>query len=604
MVCLALILVANEADAVSVQLSADRTQVRTGDSFTVTVAISIDDGSSQPEPELYLPDGFELVGSRSSSSTSISIVNGAVTQEKTVNVVSTIRGNTEGTFTIGPAAVKAAGKTLRSNAIGIQVVKGLAQPRTSSAPQSQESVTADQLEEIQENLFIATTSDRKSVYVGEQILLTYDLYSQYRRIQNPRFGAIPSYTGFWAEKVFDANRLEQRSEVVNGRPYNKSRLKQVALFPTLPGTRKLEQLEFICDLPIRSRRRSLFDMDEFFSWDPFRSHQVTVRAADIEIDVRPLPSGSPTSFSGGVGTFTVRADVSSEKAAQGDPVTVTVTVEGRGNLHGVGEPPRPDPERFKFYDPNVTVEATIQNTVLTGSKTFEYVAIPETSGRVDLPSFELTYFDPRQAKYVTLQTDPIPLEVAPAARVEEVAMTATPGGSAVKVLGEDIRFIKADASSLSDHANYLHASGLFWSFNALPVLCLIAAWQWRRRQAMLDGDLAYARRHRSRGEARKRLAEAKQLMATDGASFYSEVYRAMSSFLADRLNLDASELTTNQARQALASASVPSDLTNKVVGVFEACDFARFASGAQTATDREDILSQTEDLIGELERAL
>ena len=109
MVCLALILVANEADAVSVQLSADRTQVRTGDSFTVTVAISIDDGSSQPEPELYLPDGFELVGSRSSSSTSISIVNGAVTQEKTVNVVSTIRGNTEGTFTIGPAAVKAAG---------------------------------------------------------------------------------------------------------------------------------------------------------------------------------------------------------------------------------------------------------------------------------------------------------------------------------------------------------------------------------------------------------------------------------------------------------------------------------------------------------------
>ena len=93
-------------------------------------------------------------------------------------------------------------------------------------------------------------------------------------------------------------------------------------------------------------------------------------------------------------------------------------------------------------------------------------------------------------------------------------------------------------------------------------------------------------------------------MAADGASFYSEVYRAMSSFLADRLNLDASELTTNQARQALASASVPSDLTNKVVGVFEACDFARFASGAQTDTDREDILSQTEDLIGELERAL
>ena len=592
-------LITGGARSLTVQLSADRARVGVGDVFTVTVAMTIDDGDSAPDPDLALPSGFDLVGSRSSTSTSISIVQGAVSQTKTVNVVSTIRANQEGDFTIGPATVRSGGKTLRSQAIRVDVTKAQPRPRASTTP-GQQAVSTDQLREIEQNLFIRATPDRESVFVGEQILVTYDLFSRYR-IQNPRFGVIPSFTGFWAEKVFEASRLEQRPEVVNGHSFKKSRLKQIALFPTLPGKQKLEQLEFICDIPVRSQRRSLFDVDDFFSWDPFRSRQVKVRASDLEVLVKPLPDGGPASFSGGVGVFEISAALSSDQAAEGDPLTVKVVVKGRGNIHGVGDPARPKTDQFRFYDPKGTAETQMDETVLKGTKSFDYVIIPTASGAIDLPPFELAYFDPAVEKYRTVTTRPISVFVTPAEKVEQVSMT-TVLGTAVQLVGEDIQYIKADAMTLRDHADYLHTSSLYWSLNALSLVGLLAAWHWRRRQLMLEGDVAYARKRRSSGEARRRLSKSRSLLGADSTVFHSEVYRTLSNFLADRANLDISDLTTEQARCLLVERNVDLGLVDRVAGVFERCDFARFASADSGAADREGLLSQVEALIGELER--
>ena len=588
-------------DAVTVQLSADRTRVGVRDPFTLTVAITVDDGVDLPDPDLHMPKVFDLVSTRSSTSTSISIVNGAVTQTRTVNVISTLKGNQEGTYTLGPASIDTGGKTFRSQAIRIEVVKGQPKPQTSAAPRtSTESMSGDQLREIEQNLFLRATPDRKSVYVGEQILLTYELYSNYQ-IQNPRFGTIPSYTGFWAEKAFEASRLEQRPEVVNGKSYKKSLLKQVVLFPTIPGKQKLEQLEFVCDVPIRSRRRSVFDVDDFFSWDPFRSREITVRASDLEIEVRSLPDGAPPSFSGGVGAFTLAAEAHQGQLTQGDPVTVTVTIKGQGNIHGVGEPLRPESGDFKFYDPKSTVETQLDQNVLTGVKTFEYVTIPTGSGEVTLPPFLLTYFDPKGERYRTLKTDSIPFQVTPAERTEQVSMRSTSAGNAVKLVGEDIRYIKADAASLDNQGSYLHTSALFWSLHVVPLFGLLGAWQYRRRQQLLEGDVAYARRSRSKGEAKKRLAEASQMLDAEGAAFHGEIHRALSAFLADRLNLDTADLTPSQARQLLQGRSVPDAVIDEMVAILEVCDLARFAPGAAGSSGRADLLARAEDLIGKLE---
>jgi hypothetical protein len=589
------------AGALTVQLSADRTRVGVGDVFSVTVAMTIEDGADVPDPDLKLPPGFDVISSRSSTFTSISIVNGAVSQTRSVNVVSTVRGNKEGAFTLGPATMTTGGRTMRSQAIRIDVLKGLSKSRTTAQP-SQDAVSTDQLRESEENLFIKATLDQKTVYVGEQILLSYDLYSRYR-IQNPRFGVVPSYTGFWAEKVFEASRLEQRPEVVNGKSFNKSRLKQIALFPTVPGTQKLEQMEFVCDVPIRSRRRSVFDVDDFFSWDPFRSRQVTVRAPDLEIEVLSLPGGAPDEFSGGVGIFRISATPSLTSVTQGDPVTVNVVVSGKGNLHGVGEPTRPGTTDFKFYDPKGSVVTRVEGTVLAGEKAFEYVTIPTSSGEVTLPPFRFAYFDPKKERYQVLKTQPIVMSVTPGEKTQQVTLMTAPSGSAVQVVGEDIRYIKADVFALENHASYLHQSGVFWSLQLVPLVCLFVAWQFRKRQLVLAGDVGLARKLRSRGEAKKRLSGARSLVESDGVSFYAEIRRALSAFLADRVNLDIQELTAAQARKALEEQAVTASVIESVVSVLDACDFARFAPGAGGTEDRVTLLEKVESLIDALERA-
>ena len=598
---LTLLCVVSDANSMTVQLSADRTRIGVGDAFSVTVSMSIDDGSTAPDPDLSLPRQFDLVATRSSTSTSISIVNGAVTQTRTVNVISTVRANEEGRFTLGPATVVSNGKAYRSRAIQVEVVQGGSRPRASSTP-GQGSVTADQLEEIEQNLFISASADRESVYVGEQILLSYDLYSRYR-IQNPKFGAVPSYTGFWAEPVFEASRLEQRPETVNGRSYNTSRLKQVALFPTVPGSQKIEQLEFICDIPVRSRRRSLFDPDDFFNWDPFRSRQVTVRSEDITFTVKSLPGGAPSSFGGGVGDFSISAQAVKSGVTQGDPLTVQVVVEGYGNIHGVSEPMKPSTDQFKFYDPKANVETSIDGARVGGKKTFEYVVIPTASGRIELPPFEMAYFSPGRTRYDVARTQPIALDVTPAQKVEQVAIAA-PSGKAVQLVGEDIRFIKPDQAGLSDQAGYLHETPIFWALNGLPGLGLFAAWMWRRRQLKLEGDVAYARKRRSRGEAAKRLGNARELLSDEGAAFYSEIHRTLSSFLADRMNLEVSGLTSADVNSLLVGRGVDQAVIDQVVEIIQTCDQARYAPSAAQAADRQNLLDRTTGVIDTLEQAV
>ena len=231
------------------------------------------------------------------------------------------------------------------------------------------------------------------------------------------------------------------------------------------------------------------------------------------------------------------------------------------------------------------------------------MAIPSTSGRVQLPSFELADFDPSAKQYATARTGKITLDVTPGQEVAQVSMAA-PTGKSVELMGEDIRFIKPDITYLADQSLYLHQSGWIWSLNGLPALGLLIAWQWRRRQQQLLGDVAYVRKRRSRTEADRRLGEARHLQEGDGVGFHTEIQSTVSAFLSDRLNLDVAGLTADQAPALLTEKTVDAVVITQVVEVLQACDYARFAPGASDVSDRADLLNKTQVLIDALERAV
>ena len=588
-----------DAQDVTVQASVDRNRVEVGDLIQFTVEVEAAQMGSVSAPQVPTPDGLQLTGSTSSTSMSVNIVNGAMTTKRTTTYVFSFRAQRAGTYVLGPAQLIHKSKTIRSDQVRVEVVTRSGRPQTRPAPSTGRSMGRSEIREIEQNLFLQAIPEKRMVYVGEQVGVTYKLFTRYD-LRNVQYGHVPTFTGFWAETVFDAQRLNMQREVVDGRAFNTALLKRLALFPTTAGKHTLEQLEVNCEIVAGRRSRSRFDFDPFGAFD---AQQVTVRSGDIAIEVKPLPAGAPKGFSGAVGQFEMRAEAIPNTVKASDPVAVKVVVHGAGNLHAIAEPIRPERSGFKFYDPKTNLETQKQGTRISGEKTFEYVAIPQKAGQVMLPPFTLAYFDPVQERYKIVQTKPIALRVTPG----EMAPQPVDGmqGEEVRALGSDIRYIKPDRMHLADQSLLLYQRSGFWFLQLVPVLGVAGAYAYRRHRARLEGDVAYARRRRSRSEAQRRLGKARNLMqAGDSAGFHGEVHRSLAQFVADRTNRAAAGLTADQIGAVLVERGVDVQVIAGVQDVFGQCDQARFAPGQISAEQMQGLFAQTEDLIGALERCI
>jgi len=605
--------------------TADQTRVGLDGQVTLTLTVTGEGLGGVPDPRLPAMGDFVVVGTNTSSSTQISFVNGAVTATKTVAFIYALRPAKTGTLTIGAASIEVEGKTYTTDPIRVEVVqggpgggRGGVGSTTRGAPVGwgagggggggggggvaappQRGLSGQDAADLEKNLFLEVTPDRRQVYVGEQVTLTYKLWTRYG-LQNVQYGKVPTYTGFWAEALFDAQQLDFRQEVQNGKSFNTALLKRVALFPTTSGSKALDQMEIGCDIPVRSRG-GLFDDFDFFG----RVQRVTLRSDPLTIDVLPLPAGAPAGFRGAVGSYTLTALVAPKSVAEGDPLTVKVTLSGTGNLDGVTEPGRPESRDFKVYDPKVSKAVQKTGSRIGGSKTFEYVVIPERAGQVTLPPFGFVYFDPQKRQYATASTAPVPISVSPGRRAAEGEGGFRLSREEVTQVGRDIRYIKPDAERLEDQSDALYRNWAFLSLQSLPFLAVAGALAYRRHLERLRGDVAYARRRRSRGEAARRLTAARKLLEQgEGPAFHAELYRALAEFLADRLNVPAAGLTTDAVSGHLEGRGVDAEGVGQVRAIFEQCDFARFAPSRIQGGEMERLYEETEAVIEALERKI
>ncbi|MBT3606150.1 MAG: hypothetical protein HN521_24025, partial [Candidatus Latescibacteria bacterium] len=274
-----------------------------------------------------------------------------------------------------------------------------------------------------------------------------------------------------------------------------------------------------------------------------------------------------------------------------------------GNLQSISEPIRPDDAQFRFYDPKTNLETQVQGGNYGGEKTFEYVMIPEKAGAVTLPPFQLAFFDPVRKQYETVSSKSVALTVTPNANATQPEVLAS--REEVRLLGQDIRYIKPDRERLIDQSSLLYQSGGYWLLQVLPVLGVVVAYVYRKHQDRLTGDVAYARRRRAHSEARKCLTEAARLMqGGDSAKFHAELHRSVAQFLADRLNRSAAGLTAEEAATALRVQNVQDDLIVKIRQLFQQCDMARFAPVQAETEQMRELYENAASLIDDLERVI
>ena len=194
----------------------------------------------------------------------------------------------------------------------------------------------------------------------------------------------------------------------------------------------------------------------------------------------------------------------------------------------------------KLYDPKVEEEARITNGVYGGRRLFEYILIPEQGGTLNIPPLRFAYFDP--TKRATRYSNPIPSSFTGEGSVEEEGVSYGLSRRDIEAVGEDIRYIKPDVETLVAQPHAPRAL-LVLERTRRAAHRLLGPAVVATPQRRLQGDVAYARQRRAKGEAGRRLARADAwLEGGTEAEFYGEVRAAVLEFVADRLNLAAAGL--------------------------------------------------------------
>lgn len=583
---LALLLPALAARAAELQFSAsvDQTTVGLGEQFQLTLTVQGEDMLSAPAPSLpALPD-FSVLGSSSSQATNISIIGGQMKKEATVSFIYALSANKLGTLTIPPCKLTYQGREYQSQPIQITVVKA-PQGRAAPAPGQPGMVPSRSPIALEGNLFLSVVPARRTVFVGEPVTVEVLLCTRYQ-VANGGWAEMPSFDGFWTEKIFDADRFDFQRRVIDGKAYGVSLLKKAALIPIAPGRATLKPLAF--NVSVSQPPRDVFDL--------FGSTQtVRIESKPVAIEVLPLPEkGKPASFTGGVGQFTLNAALDRTTSTSSEPVNLTIQMSGSGNLRMIDKPAIPPITGLRILDPEIKDDAHAAGETVRGTKTFRYPIIPQSDGKFVIAPVSIAYFDPQARAYRTLTSGP--LEFSASGAVTSAPVVEATG---LKVLGSDIGYIKPDATRLA-----VTPMGLPWWPGVMVVLSFgmmgSALW-YRGHSERLLSDRGYARKNRSASLVKRRLRDAERLLRkSDEKGFYAELTRAVMGYVGDRFNIDSHAMTRDQLRGELSRLQVPGETSAALLDIVDQCEIARFSPGMAGTADARSLFARTRDVLGRI----
>jgi BatD DUF11 like domain len=565
----------------SLSLRSSANTVAVGQQFRVTVQLEGGKAQAYKDPAF---NGFRIIGKSSSSGSGgmTLIVNGQpiVQGNGSASWTYTLIPVKEGNYTVGPAKVKVNGGWISSNTATINVGK------SSGQNQQQTNATSDNTTN-DDALFLRAEVDKKSVYIGEQIIVTYKLYTSIPVLQYV-IDEAPSFVGFWMENLLDDKKDPvQYITNINGKDYAVAEVRKSALFPQQTGSLQLDVQKLKTLIQVKKQTQNNNPFSDIFGDDPFfqqifqmneiQNQERVLTSNPISVFVKELPSAAPTDFKGAVGSFKIKTKYDKKHSySTNETITIQYIIEGSGNIALIDELGIEFPEEFDSYEPEIREEIRRSTKGISGEKVFEYIVIPRVKGKYKLAPFKFSYFDLNSNSYVELESDAIVLDVN---KGEDNVATVS-GAIEVDYINEDIRFIKTDNLSLSKDSGLFYASLLYFGLLVFPLLVfVILIFVWRKRIKDNANIVDYKRRKANKTAA-KHLKQAKVLLVLqDEEAFYLEVSRALWGYLSNKFNMSVSDLSIDNVREEMIAKELQEENINLFIKTLDDCEFARFAPG-------------------------
>jgi uncharacterized membrane protein len=230
--------------------------------------------------------------------------------------------------------------------------------------------------------------------------------------------------------------------------------------------------------------------------------------------------------------------------------------------------------------------------------------IPRHAGNFRIPPASMSYFDLQAGQYRTLNTPEFNLVISKGEEEETVGVIAGRSKEDLKILGQDILFIKDEDFRLHRIGSAFFGSTLFILIYPAALLIFLLILLLRRKRIRRMQNLELVRNQRASREARKRLkAAADHMKKNETEAFYEAVLKALTGYLVDKLNIPVSEMSKEKARGGLERYNVAEDLINEYLELADLCEMARYAPSSDQGKV-EEVYSRSIKVIGKIEQNL
>lgn len=560
-------------------------------SFTVT---------TQNVKEFQIPTikGFDvLMGPSSSKQSSTQIINGNVTSSSIVVFTYILMATNVGEYTIPGASIVAEGNQMVSNSVKIKVL-----PQDQAGSGGQNGGGSSGTSVSNQDLFIKAIASKTTVFEQEAFVLTYKIYTRETnlRLENAK---LPDFKGFHSQEIEMTGESRWTQEHENGRNYFTTVYRQFVLFPQQSGKLLIDPAQF--QMIIRKPVQSDDPFDAFFNGGSnVVDIRKTIATPKIAVNVSPLPEGKPVGFSGGVGEFTISSSINSKEVKTNDAITIKLVISGTGNLKLISEPKIKFPDDFEVYDPKVDNQVRLTREGLTGSRIIEYLAIPRHAGSYKIPGVTFSYFDIRSKSYKTLKTEEYVVNVEKGTGNADQVIANFTNKEDLKVLGEDIRYIKQNKVTFHPKGSFIYGSMTYWLFYIIPAFAFIIFIIVYRKQASENANVAKMRTKKANKVATKRMKLAGKLLSENKKdAFYDEVLKTLWGYISDKLNIPVSRLSKDNIEEKLRNHGVNEELIKEFLNALNECEFARFAPGDENQA-MDKVYSSSVEVISKMENSI
>ena len=583
----------NQSYAQDIQFTASsKNIVSVGEQFRLVFSLN-NKPSSFKAPSL---NGFDiLMGPSTSSSSSIQIINGQVTQNVSYSYTYILYASKEGKFNIKPAEATVNGKTYKSNSLSIEVAKG----NNSNIQQNNQNQTSNSSDVSGDDVFVRVFLNKTDVIQGEQIIATIAIYTKLSIVgfEEMKF---PAYKGFWSDDLENPTQINLKQEKYNGSVYQVGVLKKTLLTPQHSGNITIEPLELTCLVQQRVNKthRSIFD-DFFGNYQNVRKKLVSPA---ITVHVKPLPNNKPADYSGAVGNFELEATLDNKNPKTNEAISYTLKLKGTGNLRLAELPKINFPSDFEQYDPKTNNNINVSANGTSGSKIINYLLIPRHPGEFTIPASNFSYYDLSSKIFKTLSTPEFKINVDKDTASNSTAIVSEFSKEDVRFLGSDIHYIKTNKEKLNEKNKYLISEPLFYLAYPFSLALFIFLVIWRRKQIKQYADVAAMKNKKANKVAQKRLQLANHyLKSNEQEKYYEEMTRAIWGYLSDKLTIPVADLSKEKANESLKQKNILDEIISELNSIIENCELARYSPNSDSSKMNE-IYNKSNELISKLEQ--